>query len=44
MTEEDYDVHRIFSLFFFAGWASVPFLQSILKTPSPRYVYVCVGL
>ncbi len=26
MTEEDYDVHRIMSFFFFAGWGSLPFL------------------
>mmetsp|Transcript_14105 Transcript_14105/g.24841 ORF Transcript_14105/g.24841 Transcript_14105/m.24841 type:complete len:426 (-) Transcript_14105:500-1777(-) len=37
MTEEDYNVNRIFSLFFFAGWSGVPFLQGILRTPSPRY-------
>lgn len=40
MTEEDYDVHRIMSFFFFAGWGSIPFLQEILKTPSPRYYSV----
>ncbi len=36
MTEEDYNVHRIMSFFFFAGWGSIPFLQEILRTPSPR--------
>jgi hypothetical protein len=38
MTEEDYDVHRIMSFFFFAGWGSIPFLHSILQNPSPRCV------
>jgi len=37
MTEEDYNVHRLLSFFFFAGWGSIPFLHSILQTPSPRY-------
>jgi hypothetical protein len=44
MTEEDYDVHRIMSFFFFAGWGSIPFLHSILQNPSPRCVPVpCSG-
>ena len=36
MTEENYDVYRIGSLFFLLGLNSLPFLQGILQTPSPR--------
>jgi hypothetical protein len=43
MTEEDYDVHRIMSFFFFAGWGSIPFLHSILQNPSPRCVSTLCG-
>lgn len=36
-TDEDYDIYRMGNLLFFSGWGSVPFLHSILQTPSPRY-------
>eukprot|EP01038_Epipyxis_sp_PR26KG_P014314 gene14314-19198_t len=36
-TEEDYDIDRISSLFFLAGWSSWPFLHGVLQTPSPRF-------
>jgi hypothetical protein len=37
MTEEDYNIYRIGSLFFMLGSASWSFLHGILKTPSPRF-------
>ncbi len=37
MTEEDYEINRLFSWLFQLGFESVPFLHSILKTPSPNY-------
>lgn len=37
MTEEDYDIDRISSLFFFLGTKSWAFMHSILQTPSPRF-------
>lgn len=35
--EENYDIYRVGSLFFFLGAASYQFLHGILQTPSPRY-------
>jgi hypothetical protein len=37
MTEEDYDIHRFASFQFFMGLKSFPFLQSILREPSPKF-------
>lgn len=37
MTEEDYDIYRIGSLFFFLGHTSWEFMHQILQSPSPRY-------
>ena len=37
MTEEDYDIYRVGSFFFFVGHQSWSFLHGILQSPSPRY-------
>jgi hypothetical protein len=36
-TEENYNINRLSSLMFFIGWYSIPFMQGILKEPSPSY-------
>ena len=37
MSEEDYDIFRMWSFLFQFGWESYPFMFGILQTPSPRY-------
>lgn len=37
MTEENYEVSPMSTLNFFLGPEGIPFLQSILKTPSPKF-------
>ena len=37
MTEEDYEIHRFATFQFFTGLKSIPFLQGILKEPSPKF-------
>lgn len=37
MTEEDYDIYKIGSMFFQMGHKSWSFLHGILQTPSPRF-------
>jgi hypothetical protein len=36
-TEEDYNINRLASFFFFSGARSWKFLHEILQTPSPRF-------
>ena len=37
MTEEDYNIYKIGSLFFQIGYQGISFMHGILKEPSPKY-------